>query len=169
MTIMKELIFQDFRHWCNVEHLDYNKKAFLRLFRHNAAFRSVLYYRMRRQGGYWRIIQRMLRVLWHEQYALYIPTERIAGGLYIQHGFATIITAKSIGKNAWINQQVTIGYNGLDAPTIGDNVVVYAGAKIIGGVHIGNNVIIGANAVVTKDVPDNCVVAGVPARIIKMK
>lgn len=57
----------------------------------------------------------------------------------------------------------------MDAPTIGDNVVVYAGAKIIGGVHIGNNVIIGANAVVTKDVPDNCVVAGVPARIIKMK
>lgn len=89
--------------------------------------------------------------------------------MYIQHGFATIVTAESIGNNVWINQQVTIGYNGASAPMIGDNVVIYAGAKIIGGVHIGNNVTVGANAVVTKDIPDNCVVAGVPARIIKMK
>jgi serine O-acetyltransferase len=52
-------------------------------------------------------------------------------------------------------------------PIIGDNVEICAGARILGLVRIGNNVIIGANAVVVKDVPDNCVVAGVPARIIK--
>ena len=51
-------------------------------------------------------------------------------------------------------------------PVIGDNVVAYAGAKIIGNVHVGNNVVIGANAVVTKDVPDNAVVVGVPAKVI---
>lgn len=52
-------------------------------------------------------------------------------------------------------------------PVIGDNVKIGTGAKIIGGVTVGNNVFIGANAVVVKDVPDNCVVGGVPAKIIK--
>ena len=55
------------------------------------------------------------------------------------------------------------------APTIGNNVIIGAGAKIMGDVKIGNNVTIGANAVVTHDVPDNCVVGGVPAKIIKYK
>ncbi len=87
--------------------------------------------------------------------------------MYIQHGFATIINANSIGDNVWINQQVTVGYNGDYCPTIGDNVRIACGAKVLGGVTVGNNVIIAANAVVVKDVPDNCVVAGVPAKIIK--
>lgn len=47
--------------------------------------------------------------------------------------------------------------------------MIYAGAKVVGGVRVGNNVTIGANAVVTKDIPDNSVVGGVPAKIIKMK
>ncbi|MFC2064935.1 serine O-acetyltransferase [Chloroflexota bacterium] len=54
-------------------------------------------------------------------------------------------------------------------PVIGDNVYIGPGAKIIGKVHVGNNVAIGANCVVTKDVPDNAVVAGVPGRVISMK
>lgn len=64
---------------------------------------------------------------------------------------------------------MTIGktFSGKDqAPTIGDNVVIFAGAKIIGAVDIGNNVVVGANAVVTKDVPDNYVVGGIPAKVI---
>ena len=71
-----------------------------------------------------------------------------------------------IGDNCVFYQQVTVGQNHDRYPVIGNNVTVYAGAKIIGGIHIGNNVIVGANAVVTKDVPDNCTVAGVPAKII---
>ena len=51
-------------------------------------------------------------------------------------------------------------------PIIGDNVIIYAGACIVGGIKIGNNAIIGANAVVTKDVPDNAIVVGNPAKII---
>ena len=62
---------------------------------------------------------------------------------------------------------MTIGYKGKESPVIGVNVRVSCGAKVIGRVSAGNNVIIGANAVVCKDVPDNCVVAGVPAKIIK--
>lgn len=99
---------------------------------------------------------------------LFITTDSIGEGLFIQHGFATVIAARSIGKNCWINQQVTIGFsNESDCPVLKDNVTVNAGAKVIGGITIGNNSQIGANAVVVKNVPDNCVVVGIPAYIIK--
>jgi serine O-acetyltransferase len=99
---------------------------------------------------------------------LYIYTNDIGKGLFVQHGFATIIAAKSIGENFWVNQQVTIGYsNDTDMPTLSDNVTVNAGAKVIGDVLIGNNSIVGANAVVVKNVPANCTVVGIPAYIIK--
>lgn len=97
-------------------------------------------------------------------------TAPIGGGLIVQHGYGTIIAPRAIGKNCWVNQGVTIGYtNDTDCPTLGDNVTVYCGAKILGDVHVGNNVIVAANAVVVKDVPDNCVVGGVPARILKAR
>lgn len=99
---------------------------------------------------------------------LFILTPDIGEGLFIQHGFSTIIAAESIGKNCWINQQVTIGFNNKnERPTLLDNVTVYAGAKIIGGVEVGENSIVGANAVVVKNVPQNCTVVGIPASIIK--
>ena len=95
-------------------------------------------------------------------------TAEIGGGLIVQHGYATIIAPRKIGKDCWINQGVTIGYtNDNDCPTLGDNVTVYAGAKILGDIRVGNNVIVAANAVVVKDVEDNCVVGGVPATVIK--
>lgn len=90
----------------------------------------------------------------------------------LPHGLNGIIISyyATIGKNCVIRQQVTIAQNDEGkAPTIKDNVVIGAGAKLIGDITIGNNVVIGANAVVVKDVPDNCVVGGVPARIIKRK
>lgn len=92
---------------------------------------------------------------------------------HLQHGLNGIIVSHyaHIGKDAWIAQQVTIG-QAIDknvAPTLGDNVVIGAGAKIIGNVRIGNNVTIGANAVVVNDIPDNCICGGIPARVIKMK
>ena len=70
----------------------------------------------------------------------------------------------SLGKN------VTLGgaHLGGLAPKVGDNVVICTGAKLIGNITIGNNVIIGAGAVVVKDVPDNAVVGGVPAKILSM-
>jgi serine O-acetyltransferase len=102
---------------------------------------------------------------------LFIRTDDIGEGLFIQHGFSTIIYAKSIGKDCWINQQITIGQayrnGGGGISTIGDNVAIYAGAKVLGNITIENNVKIGANAVVVKNVPDNCTVIGIPAYIIK--
>lgn len=65
---------------------------------------------------------------------------------------------------------VCIGQSSPDgAPMIGDNVFIGLSSKVMGHIKIGNNVIIAPNAVVTKDVPDNAVVAGVPAKIIKMR
>jgi serine O-acetyltransferase len=88
--------------------------------------------------------------------------------MFIQHGFSTIIGADRIGKNFWVNQQITTGFDELgERPTIGDNVHICSGAKVIGAVTIGDNSIIGANAVVVKDVPPNCTVVGVPARIVR--
>ena len=77
-----------------------------------------------------------------------------------------------IGKNCTILPGVVIGNKQLDGDeswvTIGDNCYIGLGAKIFGEVHIGDNVIIGANAVVTKDIPDNAVVGSIPAKILKI-
>ncbi len=74
-----------------------------------------------------------------------------------------------IGDRVIIGQNTTIGrsLDPEDFPSIGDDVYISAGARIIGNIKIGNNVIIGANTVVNKDVEDNCIVAGVPAKVIK--
>ena len=123
-------------------------------------FRTVFYKRVR--------LFRLLSSWWLKgKVTLEITTRDIGGGLLNQHGFSTIISAEKIGRNCKVYQQVTIGYDhSLHAPVIGDNVEICCGAKVIGGITVGDNVLIGANAVVVKDVPPNSVVAGVPARII---
>ena len=73
------------------------------------------------------------------------------------------------GSDVRLEHQVTIGSEGRRAPTLGDHVFVGAGAKIIGGVQIGSNARIGANAVVVHDVPAYCTVVGVPARIVRRR
>jgi len=86
-----------------------------------------------------------------------------------------VVISKSavIGKKCIIYQNVTIGDGKLNpqtnrtAPVIGDNVVVYANAVVIGGITVGDNAIIGAGSVVIDSVPENCIVAGNPAKIIK--
>ena len=88
-------------------------------------------------------------------------------------GIGVVVHSESIiGDNCTICQQVTIGggnskYPGV--PVIGNNVYIAKGSIVMGGITIGNNVTIGANAVVTKPVPDNAIVAGVPAKILRIK
>lgn len=90
----------------------------------------------------------------------------IGKGLKINHGIGTVVGARVvIGSNCLIHQGVTFGDKDGHRPLIGDNVTVYAGAKIIGNVSVGDNAVIGANSVVLKDVPINRTAAGVPARI----
>ena len=93
---------------------------------------------------------------------------------FLPHGLNGIVISDqaTIGKNATIFQQVTIGVKDTSikgAPTLGDYVIVGAGAKIIGSITIGNHVTIGANAVVTKSVPDGATVVGNPAKVIKVR
>lgn len=85
-------------------------------------------------------------------------------------GIGCVVHSRAqIGKRVIIGQNTTIGrsLDPEDIPMIGNDVYISAGARIIGKICIGNNVIIGANAVVNKDVPDNSIVAGVPAKVIK--
>jgi serine O-acetyltransferase len=85
-------------------------------------------------------------------------------------GIACIIHSRAvIGDNCIIGSNVTVGGKSKDyeVPVIGNNVYLSTGSKILGGIKIGDGVMVGANAVVVKDVPDRCVVAGVPAKVIK--
>ncbi len=96
----------------------------------------------------------------------------IGPGLTIYHYGPIICNAKAkIGENAILNPNITIGHKvpGGPAPQIGDNVFVGSGARIIGDVHIGNNVTVAPNAVVTHDVEDNVVVGGIPAKVLRRK
>ena len=135
--------------------------AFLFLMTYYEEFRNLFYYRAGMLG-------RLFRPLCRPMSSLFIHAGKIGPGLFIQHGFATIISAETIGSNCWINQQVTIGWTDLSGrPVIEDNVTINAGAKVIGNIVIGSNSTVGANAVVVKNVPPNCTVVGVPAYIVR--
>jgi serine O-acetyltransferase len=100
------------------------------------------------------------------------PGAVIGKGLFIDHGMGVVIGETSvIGDNVLLYQGVTLGGTGLEKgkrhPTIGNNVVIGAGAKVLGNITIGDNSYIGANAVVIKDIPANSTVVGVPGRITK--
>lgn len=103
----------------------------------------------------------------------HIPLGCFDKGLLIYHSGSIIVNAKAkIGKNCVLHGENCIGNNGVsdDAPVIGDNCDIGVGAKIIGGIKLGNNICIGANAVVTKSFEiDGVVLAGVPARIISSR
>jgi len=98
----------------------------------------------------------------------------IGSGISLPHPYCIVIHSDAqIGNNCLISQNVTIGVGGRGersgVPKIGDRVFIAPGAKIFGSITIGNGVAIGANAVVTKSIPDNAVVGGVPAKIINYK
>ena len=95
-----------------------------------------------------------------------------SGGVKIQHRSGCVITLSSAGKNLNVGQGVTIGVgrvadDGRNTPIIGNNVDICTNAVVIGAITIGDNVTIGAGSVVLHDVPDNAVVAGVPAKIVR--
>jgi serine O-acetyltransferase len=102
------------------------------------------------------------------------PAAKIEGGFFIDHGFGVVIgETAEIGRNVTMYQGSTLGGTGKETgkrhPTLGDNVVVGAGAKVLGNIMVGNNVYIGANAVVLQNVPDDCTVVGVPGRCVKQE
>lgn len=109
------------------------------------------------------------------KYGCYIGSKaKIGIGVKFPHPNGIVIgETTTIGQNCTIYQQVTFGGKNIgDAqnnnyPTIGNNVIIFAGAKLIGNIIIGDNVIIGANSVVNKSFPSNSVIGGVPAKLLK--
>jgi serine O-acetyltransferase len=106
------------------------------------------------------------------KYGISIPyITKIGSGLCIGHFGGIVVSAGTvIGKNCNIAHDVTLGQanrgKNKGYPTIGDNVYIGPGAKVVGKVRIGDNVAIGANCVVTRDVPNNAVIVGVPGKVI---
>ncbi|MEC4983604.1 MAG: serine O-acetyltransferase [Oscillatoria sp. PMC 1068.18] len=99
------------------------------------------------------------------------PGAQIGCGVFIDHGMGVVVGETAIvGDYGLIYQGVTLGGTGKETgkrhPTLGENVVVGAGAKVLGNIQIGNNVRIGAGSVVLRDVPSDCTVVGVPGRIV---
>lgn len=169
----KNLIKMDISRWNEIDGIKFGLFESLNWYMtYKKEFRNLILHRLKNPS---RTIVAMMhfaiaRILWKPMESLYIYTENIGGGLYIQHGFATIITAEKIGENCRIYQQVTIGYkNGARPPVLEDNVSVTCGAKVLGDITMHSGSLAAAGAVVVKDVPENAIVAGVPAKIIGYK
>ena len=99
------------------------------------------------------------------------PGAQIGKAVFIDHGMGVVIGETAIvGDRCLIYQGVTLGGTGKETgkrhPTLGENVVIGGGAKVLGNIQIGNNVRIGAGSVVLRDVPSNCTVVGIPGRVI---
>lgn len=124
-------------------------------------FRTLFYFRT---GG---LFSKILRLFYPRSETFIIDIHsKIGAGLKLAHPYATIINAESVGENCYINHLVTIGEKNGRRPVIGNNVELHANCTVIGGIHIGDNVVIGAGAVVVKDVPPGAVAIGNPARLI---
>src|SRR5262245_47606718 len=104
----------------------------------------------------------------YKRYGLEISAgANIGGGLYIAHPIGTVISVKRMGRNCSVIAAVTIGMrNEWTFPDIGDEVFIGAGARVLGGIKVRDNAVIGANAVVIHDVPAATTVVGIPARAV---
>lgn len=172
-----KLINSDLYRYCGGK----TRRDFLRYFLLNPGFKYTYYMRFccylsqypLAKPIYWAARIRLLQCEY--KFGITIPPQtNIGSGFYIGHFGNIIVNSKAIiGNNCNISQGVTVGQSNRGiregVPTIGNNVYIGPGSKIVGRVTIGNNVAIGANCVVTTDIPDNAVVAGIPGKIISFK
>lgn len=171
-SAQRQVIEEDVKRWNEIDNIRFRLFESLNWYlTYKQEFRNLIQYRLKNSSRSWGSVIRfaVARMFWKPLESLYIFTPDIGGGLYIQHGFSTIISAKKIGKNCRIYQQVTIGYRQEDCPVLEDNVAVTCGAKVLGDVTMHANSIAAAGAVVLKDVPENAIVGGVPAKVLRYK
>lgn len=125
-------------------------------------FRNIFFMRV---GPRWKFI-----LFWFPPMStlhIWTPSSRIGGGLYIGHGWGTVINAHEIGRNCLVGQNCTIGSRNRQEPVLEDNVSVWAHAVVIGNITICKGSQIGAGAVVVKSVPENSVVVPPKSMIIR--
>ncbi|MEO0247940.1 MAG: serine acetyltransferase [candidate division WOR-3 bacterium] len=119
----------------------------------------------------WALLNGIVRVLSGDIF-IYASAE-IGKGLYLHHGPVVIGPGVKIGEYCNLSMMNVIGYGGRDdcygTPTIGNRVFLGPGVVATGNIRIGDNVAVGANAVVNQDLPDNCTAAGVPARVVNWR
>ncbi len=147
------------------------KKAFAFLLLSNIRIRAyvnfLLNLKKKKKHKFLRIL---LKEHLRKKYHILIGENAIIGSIILPHPHNVCIGREvQIGENCTLYHDVTIGQSKDLFPKIGSNVTIYTGAKVFGGITIGDNVVIGANSVVTSDVPPNAIVAGVPARILKYR
>jgi serine O-acetyltransferase len=172
---LRELIYSDLYRYYGRADLRTLLKAFVLGIEYKYMFWKRVCWWADKQSLVWmplKIISWLMLRRYMFKYGIEIPYKTEVGpGCYVGHfGGITISYKARIGKNCNISQGVTIGqsYRGghQGTPTLGDGVYVGPGAKLFGNIKVGNNVAIGANCVVTKDVPDNAVIVGVPGMVI---
>jgi serine O-acetyltransferase len=143
------------------------------ILRYKRVLRIYEYYLNCKSNGLARIIRFYYRYRFHVltySLGIQIPPNVFGPGLAIVHHQGIVVSANAkVGKNCRVHAGVNIGEWRGKAPVIGDNVYIGPGAKLIGGIQVGDRCVIGANAVVCKDVPSDVTVAGVPAKIISNK
>jgi serine O-acetyltransferase len=146
----------------------------LKLLVQNLSLRAMLWYRigawLHRKGVPYfpGAIQRFISA----QFGLDISVaQEIGGGLYIAHPIGTVISVKRLGSNCTLISNVTIDMRGNERafPEVGDRVFIGAGGRVMGDIRLGNDAVIGANAVVLEDVPAGATVVGIPARQVQRK
>jgi serine O-acetyltransferase len=132
---------------------------------------AMIYYRLMQWARRWRIIS--LEMIFNKLCAIFCNCiigrgAEFGPGFVLIHSTGVVISGKVRGgSNILIEHQVTLGAEKRQTPQLGSDIFIGAGAKIIGPVSIGDNARIGANAVVLRDVPPNCTVAGIPAEIVR--
>ena len=140
-------------------------------------FQALLFHRIAHKLAYWKVpfLPRYISYLTRIITGIEIhPKASIGKRCFIDHGEGVVIGETAvIGDDVLIYQQVTLGGTGSEHgkrhPTIGNNVIIGAGAKVLGNITIGNNVRIGAGSVVIDNVPDNSTVVGIPGRVVQQK
>jgi serine O-acetyltransferase len=126
-------------------------------------FRSLVHYRLSPLPWPVRVV---LRAGYRPLPTLHLNCAVIGPGLFIEHGFATTLTARTVGRDCRVNQQVTVGHTGHGQPVIGDRVSIGAGAVVVGPMTVGDGARIDANATVVRDVPPGAVMLA-PAAIAR--
>ena len=148
--------------------------SFSYLWKSRQEFRTLIKYRMikaeKKYSLEYGLLNKLVQIVGNHAWLyvgnLFISCDEIGPGFYIEHGFSTVIYAKTIGENFWVNQNVTIGSGNGGNPIIGDDVSVRAHGLVFGGISIANGVTVGAGAVLNFEVPEGSTVVMQKPRVI---